>query len=113
MRNYIVTTRRGENSEVPEPEELACSAHATSFAKTLECMLREAGHIAQSIRTTANMAFADAHAVPHILLQVDAVVPRLDELAFQSYARRARDAYPSIYSLGGADIRLDASLGEI
>lgn len=96
------------------PEELVAAAHAGCYSMALSHTLDEAGHTPTRVHTVARVHFgpdpAGGFHISKIALQTEAVVPGLDEAAFQEYAEGAKKGCPISKLLTGAEIVLDAML---
>jgi osmotically inducible protein OsmC len=104
---------RFENGKGTNPEELIAAAHAGCFSMALSGILTKAGHPPQSIRTTAKVHLdkqGEGFAITRIDLDTDAVVPGLDDAAFQGHADAAKKGCPVSKALAGVQIGLTARL---
>ena len=95
-------------TEAPEgrtsPEELLAAAHASCFAMALSGALARAGTPPEHMHVSAEVTFdkvGDAWAVTRSALDVVAVVPGLDEAAFDEAAQGAKDNCPISRALAG------------
>jgi osmotically inducible protein OsmC len=105
---------RFEDEPGTNPEELIGAAHAGCFSMALSNILAEAGHTAESVKTTARVHLRMIDGNPTIN-QIDLVtegrVPGIDEDQFTEYANQAKAGCPVSRALGGVDeITLDAKL---
>ena len=105
---YSFNTRFGEEKGT-NPEELIGAAHAGCFAMKLSFVIGEAGFTPETLEVTAEVVFEDG-GVSQILLNLNAVVPGMDEESFLAAAEDARKNCP-ISALLNAEIRLTAHLG--
>jgi osmotically inducible protein OsmC len=104
---------RFEDGAGTNPEELIGAAHAGCFSMALSGILTKAGHPPQSIRTTAKVHLdkqGEGFAITRIDLDTDAVVPGLDDAAFQGHADAAKKGCPVSKALAGVQIGLTARL---
>ena len=104
---------RFEEGEGTNPEELIGAAHAGCFSMALSGILTKAGHPPQSIQTTAKVHLekqGEGFAITRIDLDTDAVVPGLDDAAFQGHADAAKNGCPVSKALAGVQIGLTARL---
>ena len=105
---------RFEDGNGTNPEELVAAAHAGCYSMALSGALGRAGHEPRSVRTTASVHLNKTDAgfrVQKIDLVTEAVVPGLDDAAFQEVANTAKETCPISVLLGGsAEITLDAKL---
>ena len=105
---------RFEEGAGTNPEELIGAAHAGCFSMQLSALLTRAGHVPNSIATTANVHLEKAgegFRIPRIDLRTEADVPGIDEATFREHAEKAKAACPVSQALGGVDaINLEAKL---
>jgi lipoyl-dependent peroxiredoxin len=104
---------RFEDGAGTNPEELIGAAHAGCFSMALSGILTKAGHPPQSIQTTAKVHLekqGEGFAITRIDLDTDAVVPGLDDTAFQGHADAAKNGCPVSKALAGVQIGLTARL---
>ena len=109
---YDFRSRFGEGAGT-NPEELIGAAHAGCFSMALSGILTKEGHPPQSVRTTAKVHLekqGDGFAITRIELDTDAVVPGLDDAAFQGHADAAKKGCPVSKALAGVQIGLTARL---
>lgn len=97
------------------PEELIAAAHAGCYSMALASGLKKAGFTAESIQTHAVLTMEQADSgwiVTRIRLEVQAVVPAIDEAAFQERAREAKENCPisRLLAPGLKSIELAAAL---
>src|SRR3954471_160784 len=106
---------RFEDGAGTNPEELIGAAHAGCFSMALSGILTKAGHPPQSIQTTAKVHLekqGEGFAITRIDLDTDAVVPGLDDAAFQGHADAAKNGCPVSKALAGVQIGLTARLSQ-
>lgn len=104
---------RFEDGSGTNPEELLAAAHAGCFSMALANELGQEGHVPDSVETTAKVHLEkgdDGFSIPKIELVTTAVVPGIDEAAFQQIAEATAEACPVSKVLTGAEITLDATL---
>jgi lipoyl-dependent peroxiredoxin len=105
---------RFEDAPGANPEQLIAAAHAACFSMALAAALGDAGTPAESVTTdaTVTLRFIDgAPTITAIALTTSAVVPGIDEAAFQATARGAKEGCPVSRALASVpEITLDASL---
>jgi lipoyl-dependent peroxiredoxin len=104
---------RFEDGTGTNPEELIGAAHAGCFSMALSAGLERAGTPATSVDTTASVHLEraeDGFRISRIELDTVAVVPGIDEAAFQEQAETAKSGCPVSRALAGTDIRLTAKL---
>jgi len=111
---YDFRSRFGDGAGT-NPEELIGAAHAGCFSMALSGILTRAGHPPQSVRTTAKVHLekqGEGFAITRIDLDTDAVVPGLDDAAFQGHADAAKTGCPVSKALAGVQIGLTARLSQ-
>lgn len=104
---YSFNMRFGEEKGT-NPEELVGAAHAGCFTMKLSIMLEDAGFTPANLDTTAKVTFEDGK-ISHILLDLNAEVPGIDEQKFQELAEGAKATCPISMSLNTV-IELNAKL---
>jgi len=103
---------RFENGTGTNPEELIGAAEAGCFTMSLANVLGEAGHTAESLRTTARVRLeqvGSAFNITSIELQTEGDVPGIDQREFAELARQAKDCTVS-RALTGTEITVEAWL---
>jgi lipoyl-dependent peroxiredoxin len=104
---------RFEQGSGTNPEELIAAAHAGCFSMALSNMLAGAGHVPDSVSTTASVNLEMGEGGPSITrieLACEASVPGIDEAEFQRHAEAAKTGCPVSKVLAAADISLKATL---
>jgi lipoyl-dependent peroxiredoxin len=104
---------RFEDGSGTNPEELIGAAHAGCFSMALSVGLERAGTPPTSVETTANVHLERADAgfrISRIDLDTTAVVPGIDDAAFQEQAATAKANCPVSQALAGTEITLTARL---
>jgi osmotically inducible protein OsmC len=104
---------RFEDGNGTNPEELIAAAHAGCYSMALSGALGRAGHPPTSVHTTASVHLNKTDAgfrVQKIDLVTEAVVPGIDEAAFQDVAKTAKETCPISVLLSSVEITLDATL---
>ena len=105
---------RFQEGDGTNPEELIAAAHAGCYSMALSHVLAEAGHTPTRVHTTAKVHLEPDRGggfhIPHIELHTEAVVPGLDDAAFQEHAEGAKKGCPVSKLVTGADITLNARL---
>eukprot|EP00992_Anisonema_acinus_P010088 TRINITY_DN6305_c0_g1_i1.p1 TRINITY_DN6305_c0_g1~~TRINITY_DN6305_c0_g1_i1.p1 ORF type:complete len:158 (+),score=32.38 TRINITY_DN6305_c0_g1_i1:55-528(+) len=100
----------GDGSKT-NPEELIGAAHAGCYSMFLSALLTNANTPPTSIKTSAVVTLGDGPAVTSIELECEAVVPGIDNAAFQATADEAKQNCPITKALSGvSDIKLNAVL---
>ncbi|NKX54912.1 OsmC family protein [Arthrobacter mobilis] len=113
LGTYDVTWKaRAEQSEgKTSPEELIAAAHASCFSMAFSNMLKEAGHVADSIETRADVDFVPGQGITEIRLAVSASIPGISEEDFQRIAGEAKTGCPVSQALASVpSITLQAAL---
>ena len=104
---------RFEEGTGTNPEELIAAAHAGCFSMAFAGALGRAGHTPTSVATTANVHLNKTDAgfrVQKIDLVTEAVVPGMEDAAFQEVAATAKENCPISVLLSSVEITLDARL---
>ena len=104
---------RFEEGAGTNPEELIAAAHAGCFSMALANGLSKAGHVPDSVETTAKVHLEKGDAgfsITRIDLVTTAKVSGLDDGEFQQIAEDTSKACPVSKVLTGAEIVLDATL---
>jgi lipoyl-dependent peroxiredoxin len=113
--NYSFSSRFEEGAGT-NPEELIAAAHAGCYSMALSNMLSEAGHVPDSISTTAKVHLRQVDGAPTIA-QIDLLtsgrVPGLSQEEFSDVAAKAKEACPVSRALASVgEMTLEASLAE-
>jgi lipoyl-dependent peroxiredoxin len=105
---------RFEEGTGTNPEELIAAAHAGCFSMALSGALERAGYPPERVNTTARVHLDRGESgfrIARIHLETEAVVPGIDEAAFQQEAEGAKKGCPVSQALGAVEeITLDAKL---
>jgi osmotically inducible protein OsmC len=104
---------RFEEGEGTNPEELIAAAHAGCFSMQLSGLLGRAGHVPDSVQTTAKVHIDKDNggfSITRSELESEAAVPGISEEEFQSVAAEAKETCPVSRALGAIEISLDARL---
>jgi len=104
--------RRFEGETGVNPEELIAAAHAGCFSMAFSAQLGQAGYTAEHIETRAVVSLEkgpEGFVVTEIALEMQAVVPGIDEAQFHRLATQAKETCP-ISRLMNAKISLTAKL---
>ena len=105
---------RFENGKGTNPEELIGAAHAGCFSMALSAALDRAGHTPTSIKTSAKVHLGATDAGPTITqidLDVEGVVPGIDQAKFQEFAEGAKKGCVVSRALSGVSaVNLNATL---
>jgi osmotically inducible protein OsmC len=103
---------RFEDGVGTNPEELIAAAHAGCFSMALSGQLTTAGHVPESINTTATVTMEKTDAgftVTNVHLEVTAKVPGIDQAGFETATNNAKTGCP-ISRLLNTKITMDAKL---
>lgn len=103
---------RFENGVGSNPEELIAAAHSGCFSMAFSAQLTNAGHVPESVNTTATVTLEKTDAgftVTRVHLDVTARVPGIDQAAFDTAANNAKTGCP-ISRLLNTEITMDAKL---
>jgi lipoyl-dependent peroxiredoxin len=93
------------------PEELIAAAHASCFSMAFAAGLAGAGNSPERLQTAATVTFVPGTGITKIALEVEGVVPGLDEAGFQEAAEAAKVGCPVSQALAAVgEITLDARL---
>lgn len=103
---------RFETGNGTNPEELIAAGHAACYSMQLSGLLTGEKHPPTSIQTKARVTIGSpADGITAIALETTAVVPGLDDAAFQAIAQKAKEVCPVSRALAGVkDISLKATL---
>ncbi len=96
---FSYESRFGEG-EGTNPEQLIAAAHAGCFTMALSSILNEAGHVPESLGTTARVQLRNIDGTPtlaRIHLVTEGHVPGVDEQAFQRSADQAKAICPEAH----------------
>jgi osmotically inducible protein OsmC len=83
------------------PEELIAAAHASCFSMAFSHALAQAGTPPESLSVSATVTFVPGTGITKAALDVQGVVPGIDEAAFQEAAEQAKDGCPVSGALKG------------
>jgi len=104
---------RFEGAPGTNPEELIGAAHAGCYSMALSAGLEKAGHKATRVHTIAKVSLEKVETgfkITKILLTCDAVVPGIDDKAFEEQAQAAKKGCPVSQALAATNIELQAKL---
>lgn len=105
---------RFEGAEGTNPEELIAAAHAACLSMALSAALEREGYEPESIATTARCTLDTVDGSPRITrmrLDVEGIVPGIDDAAFLKVAEAAKDGCPVSNALtGNVEFELQAKL---
>ena len=105
---------RFEEGEGTNPEELIAAAHAGCFSMQLASILSQAGHVPDSVKTTAQVHLDkdddNGFSITRSDLSTEVKVEGPTEEGFQEYAEEAKRTCPVSRALGAIDVGLEAKL---
>lgn len=102
---------RFEDGAGTNPEELIAAAHAGCFSMALANILGEAGHVADSIATTAKVTLRPPEGITTIELETEGRIPGIDQQQFADFANQAKEDCPVSKALSGVpELTLKARL---
>jgi osmotically inducible protein OsmC len=104
---------RFEDGSGTNPEELIAAAHAACYSMALSGRLTGAGHVPQSVHTTAAVHIDKVDGgfgITKIELTTEVSVPGLDSKAFSEHAEEAKRTCPVSKALAAVPISLQARL---
>ena len=110
--SYSVPSRF-EEGDGTNPEELLGAAHAGCFSMALSSGLSAAGHVPDSVQTTAQVhidKLETGWTVTRVHLITKGVVAGIDEQTFQEHAEKAKSNCPISRALEAVEITMEASL---
>jgi lipoyl-dependent peroxiredoxin len=110
---YSFKSRFEEGQSATNPEELIGAAHAGCFTMALIAQLSRAGITPTRIHTDAKVKLekvGEGFSITDIDLETEAVIPGIDDAAFQKYALDAKQNCPVSKALSGTKIHLNAKL---
>jgi lipoyl-dependent peroxiredoxin len=108
---YGFNSRFGD-AKGTNPEELIATAHAGCFTMALSNKLAEAGHVAASLDTRAevDLSLEGGPTMSAIRLKLKARVPGIDEKTFRALAEDAKQNCPVSKALSAVPTTLEAEL---
>jgi osmotically inducible protein OsmC len=101
---------RFENGEGNNPEELIAAAHAGCFSMQFAALLSQAGHVPDSVETTAKVHLDKddgGFSIVRSELVSEAKVEGVSDDEFQQIADEAKRTCPVSRALGAIDVDLD------
>jgi lipoyl-dependent peroxiredoxin len=103
--------RTEQPNGMTSPEELIAGAHSTCFSMSVANELVLAGNPAPtSVDTKAEVTFQPGKGITGIVLTVNAVIPDIDDEAFQAAIAAAEKNCPVSRALAATPITVEASL---
>jgi osmotically inducible protein OsmC len=112
----ITYVSRFENAGGSNPEELIGAAHAACYSMYLSAILSGAGHVPDSITTTASVTLVaggeGGPKISRIALVTEGKVPEIDQTTFQKFADEAKAGCPvsKLLAPGLEGLTLEATL---
>jgi lipoyl-dependent peroxiredoxin len=110
---YSFASRFGEGTGT-NPEQLIAAAHAACYSMALSNIMSQAGHVPDSVQTTARVDLRNIDGAPTlsaIHLVTEGRVPGLDQDQFTTFAEQAKAGCPISRALAGVpEITLEAKL---
>lgn len=104
---------RFEQGPGTNPEELIAAAHAGCYSMALAAGLSRAGHVPDSVQTTAKVHIERGESgfkITKIELSCEARVPGVDEKTFRETAEATKKGCPVSQALEAVPIELTARL---
>jgi lipoyl-dependent peroxiredoxin len=104
---------RFEEGAGTNPEELIAASHAGCFSMQFASLLSEAGHVPDSVETTAKVHLdkdEGGFSITRSVLASEAKVDGVSEEEFQRIADEAKRTCPVSRALGAIDVELEAKL---
>jgi len=104
---------RFESVQGTNPEELLGAAHAACFSMALGAGLQKAGHVADSIQTTASVHLEKTEAgfsITKIQLKTRGKVPGISNADFVKFAEDTKSGCIVSRALASVPMELDAAL---
>jgi lipoyl-dependent peroxiredoxin len=109
---YDWRSRSGDGTST-NPEELIAAAHAGCYSMALSHILTSSGFPPTQIHTSATVSFdkqGEGFAITGIALVTEAKIAKIDNAAFQNFAKLAKENCPVSKVLTGTTITLEARL---
>ncbi|MFN2472247.1 MAG: OsmC family peroxiredoxin [Gaiellaceae bacterium] len=105
-------SRTEEPAGRTSPEELIAAAHASCFSMALSHALAQEGSAPERLSTSATVTFVPGTGITRSVLEVEGIVPGLDDDAFRAAAEGAKENCPVSKALAGnVELELRARLG--
>lgn len=111
--NFSFRSRMGDGATGTNPEELIGAAHAGCYSMAFSAALSAAGFTPTRVHTTARVHFGPVEggfAIGPIDLEMEAVIPGIDETTFNRIAQDAKANCPVSKALASVPINLKATL---
>ena len=103
--------RTGDEASRTSPEELIAAAHASCFSMALSNALGKQGTPPERLSVSATVTFVPGTGITTSALDVEGVVPGIEEDAFRKAADEAKDGCPVSQALkGNVELSVSARL---
>ena len=93
--------RTGDESSRTSPEELIAAAHASCFSMALSGALAKQGTPPERLAVSATVTFVPGTGITTSVIDVEGVVPGIDEATFQKATEGAKEGCPVSKALQG------------
>jgi len=93
--------RTGDEASRTSPEELIAAAHAACFSMAFSGALAKQGTPPERLSVSATVTFVPGTGITTSVIDVEGVVPGIDEATFQKAAEDAKDGCPVSKALQG------------
>ena len=104
-------SRTEDSGGKTSPEELIAAAHASCFSMAFSNVLAKAGTPPEQLKTSATVTFVPGTGITTSVLEVEGVVPGLDEVGFQEAAENAKENCPVSQALkNNVELTINARL---
>ena len=104
-------SRTEDSGGKTSPEELIAAAHASCFSMAFSNVLAKAGTPPEQLKTSATVTFVPGTGITTSVLEVEGVVPGLDEDGFQEAAENAKENCPVSQALkNNVELTINARL---
>jgi osmotically inducible protein OsmC len=112
---YSFASRFGDgDAPGTNPEQLIAAGHSACFSMALSNILSQAGHVPDSVRTSARIDLRNVDGAPTLTavhLVTEGSVPGIDQDQFTAFAEQAKAGCPVSRALAGIpEITLEAKL---
>jgi lipoyl-dependent peroxiredoxin len=103
--------RTGDEGRRTSPEELIAAAHAACFSMALSGALAKQGKPPERLSVSAAVTFVPGTGITTSVIDVEGVVPGMDDATFQKAAEGAKEGCPVSKALqGNVEITVTARL---
>jgi lipoyl-dependent peroxiredoxin len=105
--------RTGDEASRTSPEELIAAAHASCFSMALSGALAKHGTAPERLAVSATVTFVPGTGITTSAIDVEGVVPGIDEATFQKAAEGAKEGCPVSKALhGNVELSVTARLAD-